>query len=80
MTTHYFYSIISENIREIEMRLFDTKRHHSVINTFQHMGKFLKSIAVTLVITLIAQSIAPTILAASEGKLIPKAKNGDIRG
>ncbi len=57
------------------MRLFDTKRHHSIINSFQKAGKILKSIAITLVVTLIAQSIAPTILAAQEGKLTPKAKS-----
>jgi len=57
------------------MRLFDTKRHHSIINSFQKAGKVLKSIAVALVITLIAQQVSPTLVAAQEGKLTPKAKS-----
>jgi len=45
------------------------------IKNFQSMGKVLKGITSALVLTLLAQQISPTILAASEGKLTPKEKS-----
>lgn len=57
------------------MRLFDTKRHPNIISSFQKAGKLLRTLTATLVITIIAQQISPTILAAQEGKLTTKPKS-----
>jgi hypothetical protein len=49
------------------LKIFQTKRTNNIISTFQKAGLLLKSISLTLALTLLAHQISPTILMAQEG-------------